>query len=131
MAAKKNTKTKKKKANWAKNSKDYVAKQKAKRENVNIEDRLVGTKFAPSRRIRDYGQAEPKGYMRTGGRYFAKIENMRPIHSKTSKQQRALFYDNKARYLGVDGMGGYVGSAAHQGMYDGEKSSVLAPSCLR
>lgn len=124
MATKKTAKSKKR-ANWSKNSKDYAAKQKARAEKRgNVEDAYVGSRNAPSRRILDYGQAEPKGYMRTGGRYFAKISNMRPIKSKTSKQQRALFYDNRERYLGVDGKGGYVGSAAHQGMYNGDKSEI-------
>lgn len=124
MAAKKSAKAKKT-AKWAKNSKDYVAKQQAKKSKKgNVEDSYIGTKHAPSKRIRDFGQPEPKGYMRTGGRYFAKIENMRPIKSKTTKQQRGLFYDNKEKYLGSDGMGGYVGSAAHQGQYNGDSSEI-------
>ena len=124
MAAKKSAKAKKA-SKWAKNSKDYVAKQQAKHsKSGNAEDYYVGSKHSPSKRIRDVGQAEPKGYMRTGGRYFAKIANMRPIKTMTTKRQRANFYDNKDRYLGADGKGGYVGSAAHQGMYNGASSEI-------
>ena len=70
----------KKSAKWAKNTKD--ATEKAKKnggKQWNIEDA-----YTKSERIRDMGQAVPKGYMRTGGRYFAKVANMRPIQSKTS-----------------------------------------------
>ena len=116
----------KKKAKWAKNSSDYAKKQAAKAKSKkyveNQED--YETKKTGSKRIRDVGQKPPKGYMRTGGRYFAKIENMRPIRSLTTMQQRGLFYSNKEKWLGADGRGGYVGSAANQGMYNGETSEA-------
>lgn len=131
MASKKQggtAKKPKKTAKWAKNSADYVkrqeAKSKAKNYIGNVEDRMVGGKHAPSKRIRDLGQKPPKGYMRTGGRYFAKIENMRPIQSMTTLQQRGLFYANKEKWLGPDGRGGYLGSASNQGMYNGETSEA-------
>ena len=131
MATKKQaatTKKPKKTAKWAKSASDYAKKQAAKAKAKDVvahqEDKLVGTKGSPSKRIRDFGQKPPKGYMRTGGRYFAKIANMRPIKSMTTMQQRGLFYANKPRFLGTDGMGGYVGSAANQGMYNGETSEV-------
>lgn len=131
MATKKqaaSTKKPKKTAKWAKSASDYEKKQsakaKAKKFLGNQEDKLVGSKGSPSKRIRDFGQKPPNGYMRTGGRYFAKIENMRPIKSMTTMQQRALFYSNKPKFLGADGMGGYVGSAANQGMYNGETSEA-------
>ena len=128
-AAKKSSSPKKKKsAKWAKNSSDYSAKQAAKAKSKaflgNQEDQMVGSKGSPSKRIRDYGQKPPKGYMRTGGRYFAKIENMRPVKSMTTQQQRGLFYSNKEKWLGADGKGGYLGSASNQGMYNGETSEA-------
>lgn len=125
MATKKKASTEKKPkktAQWAKNSSDYAKKQAAKAKSKkylgNQED--YETKKAGGKRIRDVGQKPPKGYMRTGGRYFAKIANMRPIRSMTSMQQRGLFYSNKEKFLGTDGTGGYLGSASNQGMYDGE-----------
>ena len=125
MATKKKASTAKKPkktAKWAKNSSDYAKKQKAKAKSKkflgNQED--LETKKSGAKRIRDIGQKPPKGYMRTGGRYFAKIANMRPIRSMTSMQQRGLFYSNKEKFLGTDGMGGYLGSASNQGMYNGE-----------
>ena len=131
MATKKKaatTKKPKKTAKWAKSASDYAKKQAAKAKVKNFvahqEDKLVGTKGSPSKRIRDFGQKPPKGYMRTGGRYFAKIANMRPVKSMTTMQQRALFYSNKPKFLGADGMGGYLGSAANQGMYNGETSEA-------
>ena len=115
------TKTKKS-AKWAKNASDYEKKQKAKAKSKkflgNQED--YETKKTGAKRIRDLGQKPPKGYMRTGGRYFAKIANMRPIKSMTTMQQRGLFYANKPKFLGTDGMGGYLRSASNQGMYNGE-----------
>lgn len=131
MATKKKTagtKKPKKTARWAKNALDYEKKQsakaKAKKILANQEDKMVGTKGSPSKRITDVGQKPPKGYMRTGGRYFAKIANMRPIKSMTTMQQRGLFYSNKPKFLGADGMGGYLGSASNQGMYNGETSEA-------
>lgn len=131
MATKKKASTAKKpkkSAKWAKNASDYAKKQAAKAKSKkflgNQEDKAVGTKGSPSKRIRDMGQKPPKGYMRTGGRYFAKIANMRPIKSMTSMQQRGLFYSNKEKFLGTDGTGGYLGSAANQGMYNGESSEA-------
>lgn len=129
-AAKKQSSAKKTKktAKWAKSSSDYAKKQEAKAKSKkflgNAEDKAVGTKGSPSKRIRDYGQKPPKGYMRTGGRYFAKIANMRPIHSMTTMQQRALFYSNQNKWLGADRKGGYLGSAANQGMYNGDTSEA-------
>ena len=121
-AAKKPKKT----AKWAKNSTDYAMKQAAKADSKNFlgnnEDKAAGK--SGSKRIRDLGQKPPKGYMRTGGRYFAKIANMRPIKSMTSMQQRGLFYSNKEKFLGTDGRGGYLGSAANQGMYNGSTSEA-------
>lgn len=115
----------KKTSKWAKNASDYAKKQQAKGKGKgNTEDKFVGGKGSPSKRIRDLGQPEPKGYMRTGGRYFAKIANMRPIKSQTTWQQRGLFYSNRDKYLGPDEKGGWVGSAAHQGMYDGETGEM-------
>ena len=109
MATKKKaatTKKPKKAGKWAKNASDYAKKQAAKAKSKkflgNQEDKAVGTKGSPSKRIRDMGQKPPKGYMRTGGRYFAKIANMRPIKSMTSMQQRGLFYSNKEKFLGTD-----------------------------
>ena len=128
--AKKQTSAKKarKPGKWAKSASDYAKKQaakaKAKKFLGNEEDKAVGTKHAPSKRIRDYGQKPPKGYMRTGGRYFAKIANMRPIKSMTTQQQRGLFYANQEKWLGPDMKGGYLGSAANQGMYNGETSEA-------
>lgn len=130
MATKKSAKKaaaakKKRTAKWAKNAKEYAKKQKAKWANgkapkPNAEDGHLGR----AKRIRDKGQKPPKGYMRTGGLYFAKIANVRPIKSRTTRQQRGLFYDNKDRMLGADGKGGYVGSAANQGMYDGSNGDM-------
>lgn len=131
MATKKKaatTKKPKKTAKWAKSASDYAKKQaakaKAKKILTNQEDKAVGTKGSPSKRILDVGQKPPKGYMRTGGRYFAKIANMRPIRSATTMQQRALFYSNKPKFLGTDGTGGYLGSASNQGMYNGGTSEA-------
>lgn len=125
MATKKKASTAKKpkkSAKWAKSASDYAKKQAAKAKSKkflgNQED--YETKKSGLKRIRDYGQKPPKGYMRTGGRYFAKIANMRPIRSMTSMQQRGLFYSNKEKFLGTDGMGGYLRSASNQGMYNGE-----------
>ena len=53
---------------------------------------------------------------------IAKIENMAPIRTKTSKQQRAFFYANKDKFLGADRKGGWMASVGRQGMYDGTKS---------
>ena len=103
------------KGQWAKNSRDAAMRAKGK---LNTEDAYIGR----SKRIRDEGQKPPKGYMRTGGRYFAKIENMVPIRTKTSKQQRAFFYANKDKFLGADRKGGWMASVGRQGMYDGTKS---------
>lgn len=110
------------KAKWAKNSSDYAQKQaakaKAKKATFNAEDaQIVKSK---SKRIRDVGQKPPKGYHRTGGMYFAKNENDRPIQSKTTEQQRALFYANKPKFIGVGEKDGWVAQAANQGMYDGK-----------
>ena len=125
MATKKKASTAKKPkkaGKWAKNASDYAKKQAAKAKSKkflgNQEDYEM--KKSGGKRIRDLGQKPPKGYMRTGGRYFAKIANMRPIRSMTSMQQRGLFYSNKEKFLGTDGMGGYLGSASNQGMYNGE-----------
>lgn len=108
------------KAKWAKNSSDYAKKQvaKTKKAAFNAEDaQIVKSK---SKRIRDVGQKPPKGYHRTGGMYFAKNENDRPIQSKTTEQQRALFYANKPKFIGVGDKDGWVAQAANQGMYDGK-----------
>ena len=115
---------KKKAAKWAKNTKDYESKKQKSgvAKTMNMEDLYAGS--GRSKRIKDVGQKPPKGYMRTGGRYFAKIANMRTIKSKTSMAQRALFYANKEKFLGVDGRGGYLGSAANQGMYNGSTSEA-------
>ena len=125
-AAKKTSAQKKKSSKWAKSSSDYSQKQAAKAKSKqflgNMED--YQTKKTGGKRIRDYGQKPPKGYMRTGGRYFAKIANMRPVKSMTTLQQRGLFYANKEKWLGPDGNGGYLGSASNQGMYNGETSEA-------
>lgn len=125
MATKKKASTAKKpkkSAKWAKNASDYAKKQaakaKAKSILMNQEDAFI--KKGKAKRIRDVGQKPPKGYMRTGGLWFAKIENARPIRSLTTMQQRGLFYANKPKFLGTNGSGGYLGSAANQGMYNGE-----------
>ena len=104
------------KGQWARNSKD-ATKRAEKGGKGNLEDSHIRGK-----RIRDVGQAVPKGYMRTGGRYFAKIANMRPIQSKTSDMQKAFFYANKDRFLGPDGKGGWMRSLSNQGMYNGTTS---------
>lgn len=125
MATKKEPSAKKpKQAKWAKNSADYKKKQEAKAKksgkvNLNTEDLYIR-----KRRIRDVGQKPPKGYMRTGGRYFAQIKNMRPIRSMTTADQDALWRANIDRWLGVNRDGGYLGSAANQGMYNGEASEA-------
>jgi hypothetical protein len=118
------TPKKKRTAKWAKNTKAYEERKKKEGEakRMNTEDLYV--KGGRSKRIRDVGQKPPKGYMRTGGRYLAKIENMRTIKSKTSMAQRAMFYSNKEKWLGVDGRGGWLGSAANQGMYNGDTSEA-------
>lgn len=113
----------KKSAKWAKNSKDAAAKAKeSKGKNTNVEDYY--TKKGAGKRIRDLGQAVPKGYMRTGGRYFAKIANMRPIKSLTTQQQRNLFYANKDRFLGPREDAGWMRSVGNQGMYNGQTSEA-------
>lgn len=112
---------------WAKSGDDYAKKQAAKTEGgkraapLNAEDRHMSPK---SKRITDYGQKPPEGYMRTGGRYFAKVCNARPIKSKTTPEQELLFYLERAKFLGLDGQSGYVRSAANQGMYDGETGEM-------
>ena len=110
------------KAKWAKNSSDYAKKQaakaKVKKTTFNAEDaQIVKSK---SKRIRDVGQKPPKGYHRTGGMYFAKNENDRPIKSMTSEQQRALYWANLPKFIGVGDKDGWVAQAANQGMYNGE-----------
>lgn len=113
----------KKSAKWAKNSKDASAKaKKSGGKNSNIEDYYV--KKTGTKRIRDVGQAVPKGYMRTGGRYFAKVCNMRPIKSKTSQAQRNLFYANKEKFLGPKEDAGWMRSLGNQGMYNGQSSEA-------
>lgn len=104
---------------YARNSKDATerAKQNGGKKS-NTEDAYV------RKRIRDVGQAVPKGYMRTGGRYFAKVANMRPIYSKTSQQQRQLFYANKEKFLGPKGDAGWLRSLGNQGMYNGQASEA-------
>ena len=120
----------KRSAKWTNSSAAYEKKQKAKaqggkpKKKYNVEDSYVGTKHSPSKRIRDLGQKPPEGYMRTGGRYFAKVANMRPIKSMTTMQQQGLFYANKPKFLGVDGKGGYLRSASMLGMYNGETSEA-------
>ena len=107
------------KGRWAKNSSDYAARQakKAGKGKFNAEDaQIVKSK---SKRIRDLGQKPPEGYRRTGGMYFAKAENDRPIQSRTTEAQRALFYANKPKFIGVGKKPGWVSQAANQGMYDG------------
>ena len=111
---------------WAKNSSDYAkrqaAKYKAKKGTFNAEDaQIVKSK---AKRIRDMGQKPPKGYHRTGGMYFAKNENDRPIKSKTTEQQRALFWANRPKFIGVGDKDGWVAQAANQGMYDGKNSEA-------
>lgn len=123
MATKKKASTAKKpkkSAKWAKNSKDAAAKAKKNAgKKWNVEDSYV-----KSKRIRDNGQAVPKGYMRTGGRYFAKVANMRPIQSKTSKEQRIMFYANKDKFLGPKQDAGWMRSLGNQGMYNGQTSEA-------
>ena len=126
MATKKSGKGKggsskpKKSAKWAKNTKDATEKaKKSGGKQWNIEDA-----YTKSERIRDMGQAVPKGYMRTGGRYFAKVANMRPIMSKTSQQQRDLFYANKEKFLGPRMDAGWLRSLGNQGMYNGATSEA-------
>lgn len=109
------------KGKWAKNSKDAAAKASGGK-NSNTEDYYV--KKTGTKRIRDIGQAVPKGYMRTGGRYFAKVANMRPIKSKTSQQQRDLFYANKEKFLGPKEDAGWMRSIGNQGMYNGSTSEA-------
>lgn len=119
-------KTVKKAAKYAKNSADYAKKQaakaKSKKGKFNAEDAQMVK--AKSKRIRDNGQKPPKGYHRTGGMYFAKNENDRPIKSATTESQRALFYANKPKFIGVGKKDGWVAQASNQGMYDGAKSEV-------
>lgn len=118
MATKK--KAKKSTAKWAKNSKDAEAKaKKAKGKQYVTED-----SHTKGKRIRDLGQKVPKGYMRTGGRYFAKVANMRPIKSKTSDAQRAMFYANKEKFLGPKEDAGWMRSIGNQGMYNGQTSEA-------
>ena len=62
--------------------------------------------------------------MRTGGRYFAKVANMRPIKSKTTQQQRDLFYANKEKFLGPKEDGGWMRSLGNRGMYNGAASEA-------
>ncbi|MGN0130717.1 MAG: hypothetical protein ACI4CE_07515 [Methanomethylophilus alvi] len=128
MATKKKSASAKKpsKAKWAKNSSDYAKKQaakvKSKKVKFNAEDaQIVKSK---AKRIRDVGQKPPKGYHRTGGMYFAKNENDRPIKSKTTEQQRALYWANKPKFIGVGDRDGWVAQAANQGMYDGATGDV-------
>lgn len=112
-----------KKAQWAKNSKDAAAKAaKSKGKQSNIEDYYTTKNH--TKRIRDVGQAVPKGYMRTGGRYFAKVGNMRPIKSKTTQEQRNLFYANKYKFLGPKEDAGWMRSIGSQGMYNGATSEA-------
>lgn len=120
------TPKKKRTAKWAKNTKAYEERKKKEGEakKTNTEDRLVGGKYSRSKRILDVGQKPPKGYMRTGGRYLAKIANMRYIKSKTTKAQQAMWLANQEKFLGVDGRGGWLGSAANQGMYNGDTSEA-------
>ena len=42
----------------------------------------------------------------------------------TTQQQRGLFYANQEKWLGPDMKGGYLGSAANQGMYNGSTSEA-------
>lgn len=122
----------KKSAKWAKNSSDYAKKQAEKWKGkkspkMNAED--VEVVKSKGKRIRDYGQKPPPGYRRTGGLYFAKQKYDRPIRTLTTDKQRALFYANQPKFIGVEmGNGkykdGYIGQAANQGMYDGETSEV-------
>lgn len=118
----------KKKSVYAKNSKDYAEKQAAKAKSKSIkqnaEDVHVKKTQKKSARIRDVGQKPPPGYRRTGGLYFAKNANDAPIRSKTTEAQRALFYANKPKFIGVGDKNGWVAQAANQGMYNGETSEV-------
>lgn len=112
---------------FARNSSDYAERARARnrgngRRPMNRED--VEIVRSRSKRIRDVGQKPPKGYGRTGGLYFQKIENMRPIKSKTTQAQRSMVYANREHFFGVDGQSGYIRSAANQGMYDGESSEL-------
>ena len=112
---------KKKNRRWARNTADATARARATAGNrqTNTEDSYVR-----GRRIKDVGQKVPEGYMRTGGRYFAKVENMRPIRSKTTDAQRALVYSNRERFWGVDGTSGWLRRLGNTGMYDGLKSEA-------
>ena len=102
---------------FARNSADAQARAAANRGRRRVRE----DDYTPrAGRIRDEGQAIPKGYMRTGGRYFAKIANMRPIRSQTTEAQRAHVYSNRERYWGVNGDAGYLASVGRQGMYNGE-----------
>lgn len=101
-------------AKWAKNVKEASSKAKAKYKAMNQEDAYASR----SSRIRDIGQAVPKGYMRTGGRYFVKVDNMRPINSQTTQAQRSLYYSNEERFRK------YLRSAGNQGMYNGDTSEA-------
>jgi hypothetical protein len=114
----------KKAAKWAKNTKDYETKQSSKAKggkkgaNFNSEDaQIIKQK---SKRIRDVGQKPPKGYHRTGGMYFAKNANDRPIKSMTTEAQQQLFYANKPKFIGVGKKDVWVAQAANQGMYNGD-----------
>lgn len=108
------------KGKYARNTKDATerAKRAKGRQNV-LED-----SYTRGKRIRDIGQAVPKGYMRTGGRYFAKVANMRPITSKTTDAQRMLFYANRPKFLGPKDDGGWMRSIGNQGMYNGSTSEA-------
>lgn len=110
----------KKSAKWAKNTKDATAKAKAAKGKNNVTEDA----YTKGKRIRDMGQAVPKGYMRTGGRYFAKVANMRPIQSKTSKEQRIMFYANKDKFLGPKQDAGWMRSLGNRGMYNGQTSEA-------
>lgn len=110
----------KKPAKWAKNSKDAEAKAKKNKGKQYVTE----DSHTKGKRIRDLGQKVPKGYMRTGGRYFAKVANMRPIRSKTSDAQRAMFYANKERFLGPKEDAGWMRSIGNQGMYNGQTSEA-------
>lgn len=107
---------------YARNSADAAARAGAK---GSKRRRTLEDEYTPrTGRIRDNGQAVPKGYMRTGGLYFAKVSNMRPIQSKTTKQQRAMVYANRNRFWGKDGESGWIRSVGNTGMYDAKTSEA-------
>lgn len=114
-------------ARFARNRTDYSERARARssgpdRNRMNREDRETVRMRAP--RIRDNGQEPPEGYCRGQGMYFVQQKYLRPRTSMTTKEQRAMIAANREKFYGVDGKGGYIRSAANQGMYNGDTSEM-------